>query len=53
MLGLEWSPLLRHSDIRPTDRIYAHLSPEVIQNAVEALIEVKFSLSDFTLRKRA
>jgi len=31
------SSLLRHSDIRITDKIYAHLSPEAIRSAVEKL----------------
>ena len=45
------SALLRHSDIRTTDRIYAHLSPDVIRSAVETLNEVPVSRSGFTLRK--
>lgn len=31
------SKLLRHSDIRVTDRVYAHLSPEQLQDAVAKL----------------
>lgn len=31
------STFLRHSDIRVTDRVYAHLSPTTVQAAVEVL----------------
>ena len=31
------SALLRHSDIRVTDRVYAHLSPTEVRAAVEVL----------------
>ena len=31
------SALLRHSDIRITDRVYAHLSPESLREAVAVL----------------
>jgi integrase len=31
------SALLRHSDIRVTDRVYAHLAPENVRNTVQAL----------------
>jgi integrase len=33
----EVSALLRHSDIRITDKVYAHLAPENLRAAVEAL----------------
>lgn len=33
----EVSALLRHSDIRVTDKVYAHLAPENLRAAVEAL----------------
>ncbi|CAI8803153.1 tyrosine-type recombinase/integrase [Methylococcus capsulatus] len=33
----EVSALLRHSDIRVTDRVYAHLAPENLRAAVQAL----------------
>ncbi len=37
------SALLRHSDIRVTDRVYAHLSPENARSAVEAISGVPIS----------
>ncbi len=31
------SALLRHSDIRITDQVYAHLAPETVRTAIEVL----------------
>ena len=44
------SKLLRHSDIRITDRVYAHLAPENTRTTVQVL-EDTLSRSRFTLLK--
>jgi integrase len=45
------SALLRHSDIRITDRVYAHLSPDSLRDAVAVLDGNAVSRSGFTLPK--
>jgi integrase len=51
------SSLLRHSDIRITDRVYAHLSPTTVQAAVEVLDQPAsrgtVSRCSFTLGEKA
>ncbi len=51
------SRLLRHSDIRITDRVYAHLSPTTVQAAVEVLDQPAnrgtVSRCSFTLAEKA
>ncbi|MEW6039268.1 MAG: tyrosine-type recombinase/integrase [Pseudomonadota bacterium] len=37
----EVSALLRHSDIRVTDKVYAHLAPENLRAAVQTLEETR------------
>lgn len=41
--------LLRHSDIRVTERVYAHLSPDSLRNTVAVLDREVVSRSSFTL----
>ena len=43
------SKLLRHSDIRVTDQIYAHLAPTTVRAAVDVLNVSAVSRSGFTL----
>jgi integrase len=45
------SALLRHSDIRITDRVYAHLSPDSLREAAAVLDREAVSRSGFTLPK--
>ena len=47
------SALLRHSDIRITDRVYAHLSPDSLREAAAVLDRGAVSRSGFTLPKTA
>jgi integrase len=47
------SKLLRHSDIRVTDQVYAHLAPTTVRAAVEVLNVNTVSRSGFTLTEIA
>jgi len=46
------SALLRHSDIRVTDRVYAHLSLATLRDAVDVLNGVEVSRFGFTLAEK-